>query len=720
MRLPWPFGQRTSSDGSSSAAPAEGPDGPSVSPAPSPAPRVNPGSAAAPGAVAPPTGAWRSLPPIQRTAGPAPLVASPTAFLADVPGHQGLPSIVPQLGHDASPAAPAGLVVARTTATSSLTSSAPMPMKPVPHRPAAEAGTPDPWTMAQDARAGAAPLPATASAAEPAPVRTLAAVAPSATVTPPVRPLTVAPAPVPAPAPLAQRSVPAGPVSTRATAPSARQPGGGPLAGRSTSAADGPAAAPATSSLPLAAPSGATVQRSRWSERPTSSPAATPSAQTATPAPAPRAGLGAPISGSREMASGAPGASTHAGGSAAGARPPGAAMDTPAGLAAPALHGAPGGTRRAGLGAPVAGPLTAAQRATPVQAPTAPSGPATPSPAPRPLPVLPVARRAAGPASTRTSGGSGQVGDAPGDTLGGATAHTARRAASAAPTGPTTVPVLGTRPLRRSIAVQRLADAGHDGPAPEVVAATWAAPAALPDTVASMPLQRSDTDAVTLQRLPDTGAAPGATTPVPMREITFPAAGGTMPGQSPALPGIDAFAGPGLPGPAIAGGQATAAGPLAWTAAQRGGAIPAPVQRTPPSRPGSPARTVASVASAPLTLARLHGPAHATETGAATPAPAGPVGGCVTADPPAPTVQATPASTASASAGTTSQLPAFTATPVVQRVEGAAPPGGDEKTGHSDTELDELAKAIFGRIRNHLRTEVIHEREAKGLTFDAF
>jgi hypothetical protein len=74
----------------------------------------------------------------------------------------------------------------------------------------------------------------------------------------------------------------------------------------------------------------------------------------------------------------------------------------------------------------------------------------------------------------------------------------------------------------------------------------------------------------------------------------------------------------------------------------------------------------------------------------------------------------------SASSGTTSQLPTFTATPVVQRVEGSAPSGGDEKSGHSDTELDELAKAIFGRIRNHLRAEVIHEREAKGLTFDAF
>ena len=65
----------------------------------------------------------------------------------------------------------------------------------------------------------------------------------------------------------------------------------------------------------------------------------------------------------------------------------------------------------------------------------------------------------------------------------------------------------------------------------------------------------------------------------------------------------------------------------------------------------------------------------------------------------------------------------ISATPTVQRADGAAPPAdGGQRAGqaHSETELDELAKALFGRIRTHLRTEVIHEREAKGLTFDAF
>ena len=48
------------------------------------------------------------------------------------------------------------------------------------------------------------------------------------------------------------------------------------------------------------------------------------------------------------------------------------------------------------------------------------------------------------------------------------------------------------------------------------------------------------------------------------------------------------------------------------------------------------------------------------------------------------------------------------------------PGGAVRRQGHSDTELDELARALFGRFRTHLRAEVIHEREAKGLTFDAF
>jgi hypothetical protein len=138
-----------------------------------------------------------------------------------------------------------------------------------------------------------------------------------------------------------------------------------------------------------------------------------------------------------------------------------------------------------------------------------------------------------------------------------------------------------------------------------------------------------------------------------------------------------------------------------------------PVQRSLPPGP----RTADS---APLTLARSHTVGQYGASAATTASDHARTGTWITSDAPAPTVQATRTSpSASTSAGTAGQLPTFTATPVVQRVEGAAPEAPATE-GHTETELDELAKAIFGRIRNHLRTEVIHEREAKGLTFDAF
>lgn len=60
-----------------------------------------------------------------------------------------------------------------------------------------------------------------------------------------------------------------------------------------------------------------------------------------------------------------------------------------------------------------------------------------------------------------------------------------------------------------------------------------------------------------------------------------------------------------------------------------------------------------------------------------------------------------------------------TATPVVQRVDGAAPVDAEApEQQRSERDLDELARALFGRIRGQLRSELIHEREAKGLTFD--
>ena len=114
-----------------------------------------------------------------------------------------------------------------------------------------------------------------------------------------------------------------------------------------------------------------------------------------------------------------------------------------------------------------------------------------------------------------------------------------------------------------------------------------------------------------------------------------------------------------------------------------------------------------------MTLARPAIPAPASAAPVA-PAPAAVIQRIV----PEPAAAAAPAVQASRPGGA-SPL-GITATPVVQRVDGAAPAPAGGGEGHSETELDELARALFGRIHTRLRSEVIHEREAKGLTFDAF
>jgi hypothetical protein len=73
---------------------------------------------------------------------------------------------------------------------------------------------------------------------------------------------------------------------------------------------------------------------------------------------------------------------------------------------------------------------------------------------------------------------------------------------------------------------------------------------------------------------------------------------------------------------------------------------------------------------------------------------------------------------ASPPAGTGAPVLVPTATPVVQRLDGAAPVADDVPDRRSDRDLDELARALFGRIRGQLRSELIHDREAKGLIFD--
>ncbi len=137
MRLPWPFGRTTPSDGPSSES-AGGPAGDTDAPA-----------ANQTAADAPPTGAWASLPPIQRTVGATPLVAPTAPFLDAVPGHRPLPPIVQPLGHEVVPTAPAGLVAAHVSPVPSLTSHAAMPTRHVQRRAAGPAGpAPEAWSEA--------------------------------------------------------------------------------------------------------------------------------------------------------------------------------------------------------------------------------------------------------------------------------------------------------------------------------------------------------------------------------------------------------------------------------------------------------------------------------------------------------------------------------------------------------------------------------------------
>jgi hypothetical protein len=78
---------------------------------------------------------------------------------------------------------------------------------------------------------------------------------------------------------------------------------------------------------------------------------------------------------------------------------------------------------------------------------------------------------------------------------------------------------------------------------------------------------------------------------------------------------------------------------------------------------------------------------------------------------PLPSVQTSPAQGA---------FPPLMATPVVQRIDGAPPPPSDGATGQTDRDLDELSRKLFGRMRGQIRAEIINEREARGLSFDAF
>jgi len=146
-----------------------------------------------------------------------------------------------------------------------------------------------------------------------------------------------------------------------------------------------------------------------------------------------------------------------------------------------------------------------------------------------------------------------------------------------------------------------------------------------------------------------------------------------------------------------------------------------PVAASGPSAALRHVATARATPASPLALARS---APAAGLGSGVPAARSSSGGAGSTESAGPLVSRLVADGASNPAPSALQAAAtpaagLTTTPIVQRVEGSAPAAPQEE-GRSETELDELARALFGRMRTHLRAEVIHEREAKGLTFDAF
>ncbi len=667
MRLPWPFGRRTSPDGPSSAATGDG------------GADARPAAGAEPVFVPAPQGAWAALPPIQRTVGSAPLVAPSGPFLDEVPGYRPLPPILQPLGHDAGPSAPPGLVVAHARPVPSLTSHAPLPTRPVQHR---TAGGVETSPFADDGFIGSAGPEAGASASatlepERAPVRQLATVPPAATVTPMPQPLTRT---TPTLAPLPARGV------SRNAASGSR-----PATAAQRSAASAGSASRGSLPVPKAI--------SRWAEAPGPGSRPGPAASTAQAASA--AMHASPRRSATEPAS-----------------PAGGAADT----------GAPAGaSRRAGLGAPMpVKPASAVAQRLPLRPPPqmpagssasdglpvpdahAPmadmsashgsaAGNAGDTTAARRLPNLPVAglRRdePTEPAPPRVDATVSPSGAAPGSA------------------GSATRPLVGPRPLRptplhTTVTAQRASTrTTTPGATPTdsslPVAVRWAPDDQLPATVTapSGPGGPMDSRPPRVQIGPLAAMAPGPGEPAGAagpREITFPPRDGT---------------GSSLTG---AGSASSAAADL-----QRNMVAPSTVpQPWAPAASGAgdgpghqPVRTTAP----PLALARWAAPA--SEPGRV--AAATPVASRIMGDAPTPAASPT-VQTSPSGGGSGTAVPSITATPIVQRVEGAAPAAEGPAEGHSDAELDELARALFGRLRTHLRAEVIHEREAKGLTFDAF
>lgn len=283
------------------------------------------------------------------------------------------------------------------------------------------------------------------------------------------------------------------------------------------------------------------------------------------------------------------------------------------------------------------------------------------------LPQLPVARSRSGAGSASPAAARASV------------------QASASPARPEIRPIAGGNPIHTSIPLQRdAADDSEDEPGGDAsLPSPWwgsgdsaVRPGAtgLGVDAGVTSIQRSRADDPAVPFLSSFGAPAGRT---PVQHIAGP-------GARSRLPALE------LPHPA---GQARAAG-----------ADPDGGRRTlsfPAAASGAPSvQTSVMRASPPLSAGlRSAGPSDTVQRA-----------GTVDLGPAA----ATPATPAGPAA--TPAAPAMTAG--AEAEAGSAGPAGPESAGRSEKDLDELAQALFGRIRGRLRSDLIYDREAKGLTFD--
>ena len=86
----------------------------------------------------------------------------------------------------------------------------------------------------------------------------------------------------------------------------------------------------------------------------------------------------------------------------------------------------------------------------------------------------------------------------------------------------------------------------------------------------------------------------------------------------------------------------------------------------------------------------------------------------ISATPPSPPV----VQTQPAAAPATVPVLAPTITANVQRIDGSPSPDPAPAEGQSESDLEELARALFPKFQRQLRMEYIYEREARGLPFD--